>query len=133
MQERLTSEDFFRIAAATLGIPVEQVRRITQIPLAESALAAPFACFDGSEFYGDPAERAAVCCSRLIRNMPLSNGNKRAAYACMREMLERSGVRWPRPREDADEIASTLKALAAREISEQDFVRWVKRRIELED
>jgi prophage maintenance system killer protein len=65
--------------------------------------------------------------------MPLPNGNKRVAYACMREMLERSGVPWPRPSEDADEITSTLKALAAGTLSEQDFVLWVKRRTDLED
>lgn len=43
-------------------------------------------------------------------------------------MLERSGLPWPRPSEDVDEIASTIEGLAARTISEQDFVSWVRRR-----
>jgi death-on-curing protein len=130
MAESLTLEDFFRIAGSTLKLPVEQIRRETQIPLAESALAAPLASFSGIEFYKDPVERAAICCSRLIRNMPLPNGNKRVACACMREMLRRIGLPWPW--EDEVEIANVLEALAARDMSEQDFVRWVKRRTELE-
>lgn len=49
----------------------------------------------------------------------------------MREMLERDGIPWPRPSEDVDEIAGTIEALAGREISERDFVAWVKARTEL--
>ena len=103
-----------------------------RISAIESALAAPFASFGAIDFYDDPAERAAICCSRIIRNHPLPDGNKRLGYECMREMLEREGLPWPRPSEDVDEIASTIERLAAREISEQDFVLWVKRRTELE-
>ena len=90
---------------------------------AESALAAPFANFAGIDFYDEPVERAAICCSRIIRNHPLPDGNKRVGYECMREMLERGGFPWPRPSEDAEEIAGKVEALAAREISERDFVQ----------
>lgn len=133
MAKSLELGDFFLIAETTLRIRAEQLRRVTQIPVAESALAAPFASFGGVDFYKDPAERAAVCCSRVIRNMPLPDGNKRVAYGCMREMLERSGIPWPRPSEDVDEIASTIEGLAARTISEREFVDWVKRRTEIRE
>jgi hypothetical protein len=46
----------------------------------------------------------------------------------MREMLERDEIAWPRPSEDAEEIAMTIEGLAARTVSERDFVRWVKGR-----
>jgi hypothetical protein len=50
----------------------------------------------------------------------------------MREMLDRRGIPWPRPG-DVDEIAGTIEALAAREISEREFVAWVKARTELQE
>jgi len=119
------------MAEAVLGVSAEQLMRAVSVPRVESALAAPFASFDGIDFYDDPAERAAICCSRIIRNHPLPDGNKRLGYECMREMLERSGIPWPRPSEDVDEIASTIEGLAGRTVSEQSFVRWVKQRIQI--
>jgi len=128
MLTRLELADFLLIAEAVLGKPAEELAYFTRIPELESALAAPFATFGGIEFYDDPVERAAICCSRIIRNHPLPDGNKRLGYECMREMLERSGVPWPRPSEDAESIAATVEDLAARTISEEDFVRWVRSR-----
>jgi death-on-curing protein len=133
MSQRLKIADLLLIGEAVLGVPAERLARMALIPGAESALAAPFASFGGVEFYDDPVERSAICCSRIIRNHPFPDGNKRLGYECMREMLERCGAPWPRPSEDAEEIAATVEALAAREISEREFVRWVKARTELSE
>lgn len=131
MSQQLKLSEFLLIGEAVLDEPAERLARIVLIPSAESALAAPFASFGGIDFYADPAERAAICCSRIIRNHPLPDGNKRLGYECMREMLERDGLPWPRPSEDVDEIASTIERLAARKIAERDFVAWVKRRTQI--
>lgn len=131
MTMRLELADLLLIAEAILGTPAEHLARVILVGSAESALVAPFASFDGIDFYEDPIERAAICCSRIIRNHPFSDGNKRVGYECMREMLERDGIPWPRPSEDVDEIAGTIEALAAREVSEHEFVAWVKARTEL--
>jgi death on curing protein len=130
MSQRLELADFLIIAEAVLGTRAEALARQGLIAGVESALAAPFAGFGGVDFYDDPVERAAICCSRIIRNHPLPDGNKRLGYECMREMLERVGAPWPRPSEDVDEIASTIEGLAAGSIAERDFVAWVKRRVE---
>ena len=130
MSKRLELADFLLIAEAVLDKAAERIKYEVAVPLVESALEAPFASFDGIDFYDDPAERAAICCSRIIRNHPMPDGNKRLGYECMREMLERERLPWPRPSEDVDEIASTIEGLAARTISERDFVRWVKRRVQ---
>ncbi|HWC07714.1 MAG TPA: Fic family protein [Solirubrobacterales bacterium] len=130
MSSRLPFGDFLLIAEAVLGSSAEHLSRTVLLPGAESALAAPFATFDGVDFYPDPAERAAICCSRIIRNHPFPDGNKRVAYECMREMLERDGLPWPRPSEDAQEIGDMVEGLAAREVSEAEFVAWVKKRTE---
>jgi death-on-curing protein len=133
MADRLVLGDFLVMAEAVLGVSARQLLHEISVPGAESALAAPFASFDGVDFYDDPAERAAICCSRIIRNHPLPDGNKRLGYECMREMLERSGIYWPRPSEDVDEIASTIEGLAAGTVSERDFVSWVKRRTQIRE
>jgi death on curing protein len=130
LPDELGIGDFLLIAEAVLGISAEQLAWITQIPQAESALAAPFANFGGVNFYPDPAQRAAICCSRVVRNHPLPDGNKRIAYECMREMLDRSRLAWPRPTEDAPLIAMVIEGLAASNVSEGDFVRWVQLRLE---
>jgi death on curing protein len=133
MSHRLELAEFLLIAEATLGVPAEQLHRDARISGAEAALTAPFASIDGIPFYADPVERAAICCSRLIRNNPLPDGNKRVAYECMRELLDRAGVVWPRPREDAEEIAAKVEGLATRRVSEPEFVRWVKLRARLSE
>ena len=108
MFHRLTLADFLVIAEAVLGVPAEELARMVLVPSAESALAAPFATFGDVDFYPDPTERAAICCSRILRNHPFPDGNKRVGYECMREMLERDGILWPRPSEDAEEIATMV-------------------------
>jgi death on curing protein len=133
MAERLEIADFLLIAEAVLDLRAERLARAARIPAAEAALAAPFASIDGIPFYADPVERAAICCSRIIRHNPLPDGNKRVGYECMREMLDRAGVAWPRPREDAAEIAEKIEGLASRRVSEPDFVRWVKLRARLSE
>lgn len=131
MEKPLSMADLLLIGEAILGAPAENLARVIQLPGAESALAAPFASFGGVDFYPDPVEQAAICCSRIIRNHPFPDGNKRVGYECMREMLERDGLPWPRPSEDVNEIAGTIEALAARTLSEGEFVEWVRERVVL--
>ncbi|HEX5929673.1 MAG TPA: Fic family protein [Solirubrobacterales bacterium] len=133
MSKRLEIAEFLLIAEAVLGVEAERLSGAVRLSAVEAALAAPFATIDGAPFYADPVERAAICCSRIIRHNPLPDGNKRVAYECMRELLDRSGVLWPRPREDAEEIARKVQGLAAGRLSEQEFVRWVKLRARLSE
>jgi death on curing protein len=97
------------------------------VPLAESALRAPQANYFGVEFYPSFEMKAAVLCSRLIRNHPLPDGNKRAAYLSLREFVARNGRRWTSA--DPDEVADVFEALAARRMSEDELARWVEERL----
>ena len=90
---------------------------------ADSALAAPFAGWDDTDLYPEPSVKAAVLCSRLVRNHPLPDGNKRVAYLAMRELLARNGYEWIRP--DDDETAEMVERLAASDVSEEAFAAWV--------
>jgi death on curing protein len=71
--------------------------------------------------------KAAVLCSRLIRNHSLPDGNKRTAYLCLRLFVEQNGRRWRSP--DPDEAVEILEAVAARELGEDELARWVEERI----
>src|ERR671924_678278 len=107
----------------------EDIAKIISVPRAESALGAPFATFGGVDFYPDLPTQAAILCSRIIRNHPLPDGNKRLGYVAMREFLARNGCEWDYPDGGMEEIADKIERLAAGELSEQSFVEWVKDRV----
>jgi death on curing protein len=121
--DRLTLTDLLLIAEATLDTDADQLARIIDVPSAESALAAPFAGFGELDFYPEPAVKAAILCSRLLRNHPFPDGNKRVAFLAMLELLARDGHAWTRPKDD--EAAEMIERVAAREVTEEDFAVWV--------
>jgi death on curing protein len=129
MQERLGLVDLLLIAEAVLREPAERLHRTVSLWRVESALAAPFVSDGGVELYPDPVERAAICCSRLVRNHPFPHGNKKIAYLCMREMLGRGGVPWLGSRGGEAEIAGAINELEAGTWSEERFVFWVRSRV----
>src|SRR5450755_2928904 len=91
----ITLERFVQAAAAVLEIEPQQLVPAIKIPLAESALAAPFANFGGEDFYPDSIERAAILASRIMRNHPLPDGNKRVALILMDVYLQSQGFDLP--------------------------------------
>ena len=119
----LTIADFLLIAEAALDIDAERLAHVADLGAADSALAAPFAGWSDADLYPEPSVKAAVLCSRLVRNHPLPDGNKRVAYLAMREFLARNGYEWIRP--DDDETAEMVERLAASDISEEVFAAWV--------
>lgn len=109
-----------------LGIPAEQLLKLDRIGLADSALAAPQASFGGVEFYPDFEAKASVLCSRLARNHPLPDGNKRAAYLALREFVARNGRAW-KPA-SVDETVTVIEKVAAGDMSEGELADWIAER-----
>jgi death-on-curing protein len=122
--EPLPLEDFLLIAELVLDTPAETVKHAAKLGLAESALNAPFASFAGEDFYPEPADKAAILCSRIVRNHPLPDGNKRVALLCTLDFMERNGMVWTAPTQD--ELAQTIEWLAAGTLAESDFTTWVR-------
>ncbi len=122
--ESIELDDYLAIAATVLDVDSATIVRVTNLALAESALHAPFASFGGEEFYTDPIEKAGILCSRLVRNHPLPDGNKRSAYLSMLLFLDLNGIGWNPPSED--ERVLVIEALTARTMSEQDFIYWLR-------
>lgn len=102
MTEYLDLADYLLIAEAVTGIPAETLGRLPRLDLAESALHAPQAEFGGVEFYPDFVVKAAVLCSRLLRNHPLPDGTRgppgcHSRSSSSATVLTGIRLRWMRP------------------------------------
>ena len=82
----------------------------------------------GRDFYPEEVQRAAVLCSRLIEAF-LPDENRAVAFLCMLEHLERAGLRFEHPPRGQAETAAVIKLLASGDISETDFVEWLRERV----
>ncbi len=125
--------DFLLIAEAVTGIPAQVLGSSERVvSQADSALHVPGSGFGGFEVYPAFSEKAAVLCARIIQNHPLPDGNKRTAFMCMVEFIERNGSMLELgPADAAEAVADVLVDLAAHRLSEQDFVDWVAHRLRL--
>ena len=126
-----TLEDYLLTAEAVLGIDASDLLHLTKISLAESALFAPQANHFGVEHYPQPATRAAVLCSRIVRNHSLPDGNKRVGLLVMLDFLARNDLKWKQPAGGQDEIADVIERLAGKppHMTEAEFVQWVGRHV----
>jgi death-on-curing protein len=115
-------EDYLLAAEAVLGIDADRLARVTKIPLAESALAAPFAGVGDLRFYEHPVQQAAVLASRIIRNHALPDGNKRVALILMELYLAERGYKLEATPEEIDRM---FRAVASRKHNEDYFKVWL--------
>jgi death on curing protein len=89
--------------------------------LLDSALARPL----NRAGYGEPdiSELAAVYALGVARNHPFVDGNKRTAFVALELFLRLNGCRFTAG--DADAVVMTL-AMAAGELSDDEFTAWVR-------
>lgn len=113
---------FLQVAERVLDIDADRLKNVTKIGSAESALAAPIASFGGHDFYEDPVQRAAILASRIMRNHPLPDGNKRVALILMEHYLEDQGLRCTASDVEVDRI---FRAVAGSEMGEDYFHVWL--------
>ena len=74
----------------------------------------------------DAASLAAAYASGVVRNHPFVDGNKRTAWVLARLFVARNGSEL---NFDAADAVVRMLALAAGELSEDDFARWLRERI----
>ena len=75
-----------------------------------------------------------MLCSRLARNHPLPDGNKRLAYLCAVEFAERNGYEWELPPGDdrgGEQTVKVIQSVASGELSEEQLARWVTDRLRM--
>jgi len=89
--------------------------------LLESALARPM----NRASYGEPdiAELAALYALGVVRNHPFVDGNKRTSYVVLETFLELNGATFPISDEEA---VVTVLRLAAGELTDDEFIAWVR-------
>jgi len=121
--------DYLIVAEATLGISAETLARLPRLDLADSALNAPAAGFGGVEAYSEFEVKVAVLGWHLVKNHPLPDGNKRAAFLAMLEFVERNGQAWTRSDRDPEETDEVIRGIAAGLVSEDEFRDWVAGRV----
>lgn len=92
------------------------------IGLADSALNAPAASFGGVDSYPDFPRKAAVLLEHLVENDPHPDGNKRTAYACLREFPTRNGHPWLST--TSDDVIVTMVRVASSEIGLDELTDW---------
>lgn len=114
------------MACFVLGASPEAVRRLPRLPLAESAIHAPFASFAGQDAYPGLLDKAAVLLARLAQNHPLPDGNKRAAFLLTARFLAANGRDWDAP--DVELDASMVERIAASQTDRDDVIAWLEQR-----
>ena len=73
--------------------------------------------------------KAAVLTSRIVRNHPFPDGNKRAARLAGLIFLEMNGVEVAELLRDPEENDRVIRQPASSEIDEEAFAQWVRRRL----
>jgi prophage maintenance system killer protein len=121
--------DLLVIAERETGLAAERLKGMISLSDAILALHAPFPDPGQLDLYPHPVEKAAVCCSRLIRAHLFPDGNKRIAFECMCEMLARIEYPWSWEPAEAAEIETKLNRLQAGSMTEREFVAWVWERL----
>lgn len=94
--------------------------------LVDSAVYQPQSSFSGVERYPTLAEKAAALGYSLAKNHAFVDGNKRIAHAAMEVFLVRNGHQLDA---DVDEQEATILALAAGQLSKDEFTDWVRAHI----
>ena len=89
--------------------------------LLDSALARPL----NRAGYGEPdvAELGAIYAIAIARNHPFIDGNKRTAWGALVTVLALNGVAFDPPEAEA---AVTMFDMAGGELTDDEFVGWVK-------
>jgi death-on-curing protein len=92
----------------------------------ESAVAQPRATFGGADLYATLAAKAAALGYSLALNHAFVDGNKRVAHAALETFLVLNAHELAA---GVDEAERTMLALAAGELSREQFTAWVERHL----
>ena len=115
---------YIAIVAEITGMDATTIAGLPNLSLADSALHAPFAGFEGHEFYPEFVDKAALLLERLARNHPLPDGNKRAAWVTLRVFVEINDWTW-QPYPSVDEAERAVLAIAAGEWDHERISAWL--------
>lgn len=93
----------------------------------KSALAQPFATFDGNDLYPSLAAKAAALGHSLICNHPFVDGNKRTGHAATEVFLDLNGFEIAAEVGEQEEV---ILRVASGGMRRDDFAEWLARHIQ---
>lgn len=131
MTRYITLAEYLWLAEQVTGLEAVVLLKASRIDLADSALHAPGGGFGDQDFYPDLIDKAAVLTCRLVWNHPLPDGNKRAAWASLVLFLDLNEVSWNPDPPDTDEAEAAMLAVAAHDVDEEWFSRWLRERVRI--
>jgi len=97
---------------------------VREMPLLESAVAAPQASFGGKSPYTDLADVAAAYLYYLCKNHPFVDGNKRTALGACLVFLRLNGIK---PQADGPEWEELTMAVAKSDIDRDETTARLRR------
>jgi death-on-curing protein len=129
----LTLAEYLWLAEQVTGVDAETLARASRSELADSALHSPQAGFGDVEFYPDLYDKAAVLVCRLAWNHPLTDGNKRAAWAAQVMFIDLNDGTWQPDPPDVDQAEAAMLAIAAGDVDETWTATWLKERVQFNE
>ncbi|GAB3556711.1 type II toxin-antitoxin system death-on-curing family toxin [Spirosoma fluminis] len=94
--------------------------------LVDSALAQPFATFDGNDFYPTLIDKAALTDYLLISNHPFIDRNKRIGHAIMEVVLVMNGLEL---KASVAEQEHVILQVADGKLTREQFTDWVRQHV----
>jgi len=120
--------DYLAIAAEVTGLDITVLSRVAKLNLVDSALHAPAAGFGETDLYPEFAEKAAVLVTRLAKNHPLPDGNKRCAWVALRLFVELNDYIWE-PYPSVDDAEAAVLAVASGRWTQEEMATWLGRHL----
>lgn len=124
----LELDDLLAIASEVLELEVDTLVRVTDLGLADSAIARPQASFGGEEFYPSVEAKAATLLFGVARNHAFIDGNKRVALLATLQFLNLNGH--DLDLQPAKEAYETISGVAAGTVLLGAVTSWIANRLE---
>lgn len=90
--------------------------------LLDSAISAPFQCFDNTELYPSVQQKAARLCCGLVKNHAFIDGNKRIGAHVMLVFLALNGIEL---NYEQEELISMILGVASGNNGFEDLLKWL--------
>ena len=123
----LELDDVLAIACEVLQFQADEIVRVTDLGLADSAVARPQAGFGDEEFYPTIEAKAASLLFGLARNHAFIDGNKRIAVLATLQFLNTNGL--DLDLSPAEEAFRTVIQVASGDLSLEELIAWIRGRL----
>jgi death-on-curing protein len=123
----LELDDVLAIACEVLQLESDDIRRVTDLGLADSAVARPQAGFGEQEFYPTIEAKAASLLFGLARNHAFIDGNKRIAVLATLQFLNSNGL--DMDLSPVEEAFETVIQVASGDLTLEELTAWIRGRL----